>query len=428
MRESIAVNRDDSSFTAGEQDVRRARSGRVRLSWVSREGLVALIGLAVAAVVFSVLNDGDAALARKKTHELRHDDLLESLAVSSDQRTLISCGRDDTVRFWDLRSDPATHGLETYRLPHGSHPFALAPSPDRRFLAVGGLNDLAVWEHGEEGWKLLQTTQGGDCRGLAFAPDSRTLAIGAAEGAVRLVEVPSMREIAVLGGFKDRVHSVEFSPDGETLAAVAFDRELKLWSWKTGEERTTLSKAIGPVHCFAFTTDGRSLAVSPWGFQSGGPTLWDLESGALRRRFRGQSDGVNRLVVSADGRFLATATVNKSVKVWEIETGAVAAVLDNEVGWVKTLAFTDDGARIAYGGSDGSIRFWDFAGAYLANRPAAKPEPVADAPESIAVAFSHEERPGHPQGQGATARKPRRQPSAAFFTEEFEARSEGIGD
>jgi WD40 repeat protein len=426
MRGTIATNLDDSAAAAGATPDKRSRSGRVRLSWISREGLVVLLGLVVAAAIFSVLDDGGPEDRRGAPVALSHDDLLESLIVAFDQRTLISCGRDDTVRIWALGDDPSTPGREIDRLPHGSHPFALAPSPDGRFLAVGGENDMAVWERGEEGWKRVASMESLDCRGLAFAPDSRTLAIGTAEGTVRLVEAPSMRERATLGGFSDRVHSVEFSPDGATLAAVAFNRELKLWDWKSGVERKRLAQAIGPIHCFAFTPDGRSLAVSPWGFQSGGPTLWDLETGALRRRFPGQPDGVNRLVVSPDGRFLATATVNQTVKAWEIKTGAVAAVLDGDLGWVKTLAFTQDGARIAYGGRDGAIRFWDFAAARAARRPDSVPELAVAACESIEVARAAAPEPGPPQG--ASGRKPGRASGLLFFFDDSEARSAGIGD
>lgn len=397
MRGTIATGLDDSSD--GPMEERRNRSGRVRLSWVSREGLIVLLGLVVGATVVAALNDGGPGGRRGKPVErvqLSHDDLLESLAVASDQHTLISCGRDDTVRIWDLRTDGTTPGREIDRLPHGSHPFALAPSPDRRFLAVGGQEDLAVWEDGESGWRLAASMPG-DYRGLDFAPDSRTLAIGTAQGTVRLVEAPSLRERATLGGFTDRVHSVAFSPDGDNLAAVAFNGELKLWTWKSGVEWNRLTRAIGPTHCFTFTPDGRSLVVAPWGIQCGGPTLWDLKSGELRRRFAGQTDGVNRLVVSPDGRFLATATTNQSVKVWEIETGEVAAVLDDDLGWVKTLVFTRDGAQIAFGGRDGAIRFWDFAAARRGVQPTSAPVREADAPKPTALARFLPPDPRDPQ-------------------------------
>jgi WD40 repeat protein len=285
--------------------------------------------------------------------------------------------------------------------------------------------------------------RGGDYRGVAFAPDSKTMAIGSPDGTVRVVEAPSMRELALLAAFPDRVHSVGFSPDGETLAAVNFNGGFRIWDWKSGRELKSLEEKIGPVHCFAFTADGRSLAVSPWGFGSGGPSLWDLATGELRRRFAGQNDGVNRLVISPDGRFLATATMNQSIKVWNVETGDVAAVLDKDLGWVKTVAFTQDGARIAYGGRDGSIRFWDFAEALggvrsggaieaeqvlerTARQPTVAPEGLGAGLKSVKIAWSSEPRSVKSRGTSGAGRSG--PPYSMFFPEDFAARSEKIGD
>jgi hypothetical protein len=269
------------------------------------------------------------------------------------------------------------------------------------------------------------------------------LAIGSPDGVVRVVEAPSMREVAALPGFPDRIQSVGFSPDGATLAAVDFNGRFRAWDWKSGRERKALQEKVGPVHCFAFTADGRSLAVSPWGIASGGPSLWDLATGELKRRFVGQLDGVNRLVISPDGRFLATATMNQSIKVWDVATGEVAAVLDGDLGWVKTVAFTQDGARIAYGGRDGSIRFWDFAGAFgggrsggaiearqdlerTARRPAPAAEGAGAGLKSVRVAWSSP--PGSVKSQGSPSGGRGRPPYSMFFPEDFAARSEEIGD
>src|SRR5262245_32599411 len=59
-------------------------------------------------------------------------------------------------------------------------------------------------------------------------------------GVVRLWDVTTGRERAVLKGHTGGVHAVACTPDGETLASAGQDRTFKLWDPVTGQERGTL--------------------------------------------------------------------------------------------------------------------------------------------------------------------------------------------
>ena len=65
--------------------------------------------------------------------------------------------------------------------------------------------------------------------GLAFSPDSKTLAVADSLWRVAtLWDTISGRRIGTLEGHARGVESVAFSPDGETIATGGFDG-LKLW-------------------------------------------------------------------------------------------------------------------------------------------------------------------------------------------------------
>ena len=64
----------------------------------------------------------------------------------------------------------------------------------------------------------------------------------------------------------------------------------------------------------AFTPDDKRLAT---GGDSGVITLWDTATGQEVLTLRGHSGAISRLTFSADGRFLASASKDGSVKLWK---------------------------------------------------------------------------------------------------------------
>ncbi len=64
---------------------------------------------------------------------------------------------------------------------------------------------------------------------VAFSPDGRTLASGAADGAIILWDVATGERLRTLQGHADMVLNVAFSPDGRTLASASEDGTIILW-------------------------------------------------------------------------------------------------------------------------------------------------------------------------------------------------------
>jgi len=332
----------------------RVRGGRVRLAWLSWETSVVLALAGLVAVIVSARMDSAEDARRAGAASGGHDDILEAMTLSPSRDVLVSTGLDQTVRFWGLRAGESGPREEMLRLPEGSRPYGLAQSRDGRFLAVGGSGRLSIWEDREEGWELVVSREEAGSRSLAFAPDSTLLAAGGEGGVVRVFSVPEMEERAVLRGLGTMVHGVAFSPDGARLAASSFGGEFVIWDWRSGVEEA-ISRRFGDVHCFAFSPDGSRLATAPWIGGSGGVRLWDLATG--EKVLQVDAGGCNALAFSADGRTLAGAGVDQSIRVWDARTGELRDRLSDGVGWVKAVLFAPDG-RLAYGGRDGAVRFW----------------------------------------------------------------------
>ena len=72
--------------------------------------------------------------------------------------------------------------------------------------------------------------------------------------------------------------------------------------------------------------------------------------------------GVNGVALSPDGKTLASASDDGTVRLWDLATRkAVGAPLTGHIGPVTSVAFSPDGKTLASAGADNMVRLWDLA-------------------------------------------------------------------
>jgi WD40 repeat protein len=199
-------------------------------------------------------------------------------------------------------------------------------------------------------------------RCVAFSPDGRTLALGSDHGTIHLCDVSSGAERAVIRAHADVVRSIAFSPDGSRLVSSGQDRGINLWDATEGSLIRSLGFAgQNPVQIVAFAPDGRSIAVGEVTDHPQDVVLVDTETAEIRMRFTGHRNGVNALAFAPNGHTLATAGVDRCIKLWNLRDGVEQVSLKDGVGTVKSLSFSIDGAWLAFAGSDSTVKIWDLA-------------------------------------------------------------------
>ena len=106
-------------------------------------------------------------------------------------------------------------------------------------------------------------------RAVAFSPDGKILASADNGDTIRIWDVASWTEKAVLVGNKE-LRSIAFSLDGKILAA-GMVKAIKIWDVASGKELATLEDVFC-ADCMAFSPDGKTLIAS----ESHEAKIWDV--------------------------------------------------------------------------------------------------------------------------------------------------------
>ena len=112
------------------------------------------------------------------------------------------------------------------------------------------------------------------------------------------------------------------------------------------------------IYGVEFSPDGRLIATASW---DGTVKLWDTESGRERRTLAGHGWGVYHAAFSPDGKLVATASRDWTAKVWDAATGRELRTLAGHTLAVKAVAWSPEGRRLATASNDGTVRLWDAA-------------------------------------------------------------------
>ena len=249
----------------------------------------------------------------------------------------------------------------------------IAFAPDGRLVATTTLAPHArglveLWD-AATGRNLgeLQDAKSG-VNAVAFSPNSKRLATGGEDSAVRIWRLDKKERTYFLFGHTNPVTAIAWSPDGNVVASAGPDQTVLLWrvaGTGAGSLAATLAGNGGPVDGLAFSPGSTRLVT---GGEDRTVRIWNARPDRMLRVL-GSAPG-RALVARWSGSTIVGVWSSGVVKTYDATTRRVTHTLRSAVQQQFTsLGVSNDASIIAAGGAAGTTEVWDGSGAPLPALP-----------------------------------------------------------
>jgi WD40 repeat protein len=307
----------------------------------------------------------DAATGKELRKLAGHNGAITSASFSPDGKLIVTAADDDNYAgIWD-----ATTGNVLHRLRHSEYHKAdgyASFSPDGKLVVTAGGGDVMIWDV-TTGKNLYKSNLTDSKNHVSFSPDRKYVIVKNWGEIVEIFDLTLTRRYVSnlkkkFKGYKDKFSSIEsasFRPDGTLVVYITYYLHKSTWvnvdistgkilhEWQKSDIRhTSRELSVSPDNKFIatgdtyildivtgnllkrrkmltnpFSPDSKFVAVVDYSWSRDGYALriWDIVNDKVVRKFKGHKDEIYYASFSPDGKFVVTASADKTARIWNIE-------------------------------------------------------------------------------------------------------------
>ena len=294
-----------------------------------------------------------------------HTHYITSIVISTCDRFIASSSMDKSVRMWDLQAKTQIHIFY-------NNSFSLTCvtiTTDNKYIVWADANSTMsiVCIQSQEISKYREESSKITC--IAITSDNKFIVSGRDDKTVRLWNLTDKTLEATLNGHFGIVLSLAISKDNKYILSGSKDKTVIIWSPQSKTILDVLSGHTNRVSSVAITSDNQYIVSGSWDLTI---IIWDFQDNknyGIVRPFRETAKKiailqcfttVRSIAITSDDKFIVSGGGDNTVKIWSIIDKREETILAGHTGSVMSLAITRHNRYIISGGADNKVRIWNL--------------------------------------------------------------------
>ncbi|TAF67562.1 MAG: WD40 repeat domain-containing protein [Cytophagales bacterium] len=295
----------------------------------------------------------------KKHHLVGHKDCIYALAKTDPTQYLFSADGNGMVARWNLENPEI--GELVAKVPNSVYAMQYDEEEKQLIIAQNfeGIHWINLQEKKEEKSLYL-----GNKNFFALQKHHQFLYVGDSEGTLSLIDSAEKKLLKTVQYSTKSLRALALNPKKKEIAAAYSDHHIRLLDCDTLQIKKEWKAHENSVFCLQYTKDGQYLLS---GSRDAHLNIWNAEKDYfLEKSIVAHLFAINHIAISPSGKYFATASMDKSIKIWRIDSWQLLKVIDRarHAGHgtsINQLLWTDYQGYLISASDDRTLSVWEIA-------------------------------------------------------------------
>jgi WD40 repeat protein len=225
---------------------------------------------------------------------------------------------------------------------------------------------------------VVQTSHTSMVTDFVYSPNGKLLATLGADGVLKLWLTSKGQEIVSIPGYQ--IVGMAFHPDSRTIACLSKNGVLRIFDPSTAailHRLTPIKSGGGSLIPLPIPKIGKKEDINPFfnlpspvAFSSsgkvlvsggnGGVKVWDIAKSSVLYQMANK-EFVDLVALSSDGSLVAGVVEKYRIKIWSTATGKESRIINTDIAQLSAVSFSADGNQISCGNINGTLKVYNVS-------------------------------------------------------------------